>query len=155
MFKVLDGFAKSNTDAILLVARFLIAFIFMPGGFEKLTSLDHFSASLAAHGIPVGGSFALAVLGACVELLGSAAILLGLAFRPTALLMALFTLIAALISHRFWEYPDASRAMQEINFNKNLAIIGGFLGLFVVGPGAYSLDRRIGLASPESLRRPA
>jgi hypothetical protein len=29
-----------NTDAILLVARFLIAFIFIPGGFEKLTSLD-------------------------------------------------------------------------------------------------------------------
>jgi uncharacterized membrane protein YphA (DoxX/SURF4 family) len=51
--------------------------------------LDHFFASLAAHGIPVGGSLALAVLGACVELLGPFAILLGFAFRPTALLMAL------------------------------------------------------------------
>ena len=54
----------------------------------------------------------------------------------------LFTIVATLIAHRFWAYPEAQRAMQQTQFMKNLAIMGGFLFLFVAGAGAWSVDRR-------------
>jgi putative oxidoreductase len=46
-----------------------------------------------------------------------------------------------LISHRFWEYQDAARQMQQTNFSKNMAIIGGFVLLFVQGGGRFALAR--------------
>jgi putative oxidoreductase len=59
------------------------------------------------------------------------------------LLLALFTLVAALIGHRFWEITDAAqRGNQLIHFWKNLAMVGGFLALYVGGAGAFSLDAR-------------
>jgi putative oxidoreductase len=48
--------------------------------------------------------------------------------------------VAALISHRFWDVAGAARAQQEIQFLKNIGIVGGYFALFVAGPGAYSLD---------------
>jgi putative oxidoreductase len=56
--------------------------------------------------------------------------------------MAVFTAVAALIAHQFWQLERAASAAQHIQFIKNLAIIGGFLYLFVAGPGPFSLDRR-------------
>jgi putative oxidoreductase len=56
--------------------------------------------------------------------------------------MAVFTGIAALIAHQFWQLDGAARTAQHIQFMKNLAIIGGFLYVCVAGPGSVSLDRR-------------
>jgi putative oxidoreductase len=64
--------------------------------------------------------------------------------RYAALLLALFTAVAALIAHRFWEIPDAAQYMNQMNhFMKNVTIIGGFLVLFAAGPGRLSLDHRL------------
>jgi putative oxidoreductase len=49
--------------------------------------------------------------------------------------------MATLISHRFWTSPPEERGMQMIQFAKNVAIIGGFLFVFVTGGGRFSLDR--------------
>ncbi|HYZ34105.1 MAG TPA: hypothetical protein VE684_17675 [Crenalkalicoccus sp.] len=38
----------------------------------------------------------------------------------------------------------AARYGNAINFYKNLSIIGGFLLLYVTGPGRYSVDARLG-----------
>ena len=37
----------------------------------------------------------------------------------------------------------AARYANAINFYKNVAIIGGFLLLYVTGPGRYSVDARL------------
>ena len=70
------------------------------------------------------------------------AVLIGFKTRWAALLMLLFTIVATLIAHRFWAYPEAQRAMQQTQFMKNLAIMGGYLFLFVAGAGAWSVDGR-------------
>jgi putative oxidoreductase len=50
-----------------------------------------------------------------------------------------------LIGHRFWEVTDAAqRGNQLIHFWKNIAMIGGFLALYVAGAGAFSVDARRG-----------
>ena len=139
MSDAMDRFTETGHDAVLPAARVAMAAIFLPSGFQKLTHFGGFAASLAQHGVP--GAALLAPIGALVEFFGALLILTGTRLRWAALLMALFTLTAALISHRFWELADAAqRANQHIHFMKNIAIVGGFLSLFVAGPGAYSVD---------------
>ncbi len=139
MSDAMDRVSEAGHDAVLLAARVAMAAIFLPSGLQKITHIGAFGAMLAQHGVP--GAAVLAPLGACVELFGSILILTGTRLRWAALLMALFTAVAALISHRFWEIADAAqRVNQHIHFMKNIAIIGGFLSLFVAGAGAYSVD---------------
>jgi len=44
--------------------------------------------------------------------------------------------------HKYWSAPDAMKMMQQINFNKNIAIAGGLLALAAFGPGRFSIDKR-------------
>src|SRR5712692_4394140 len=89
-------------DTIVLLGRILIGGIFVQSGFDKLMGLDGFGAGLAAPGL------------------------------ATALLMIAFVIVATLISHRFWVLQAAERRTQSVHFAKNVAIIGGFLFLFVI-----------------------
>jgi putative oxidoreductase len=131
-----------GSDVVLLIGRVLMAAIYLNGGFHKLVGLDGFAANLVSHGVPVA-AYPIAVLAACVEFFGSLCVLLGLSTRYAALLMALFTVVAALIGHRFWEMSDpAMYANQMIHFMKNVAMVGGFLLLYAAGPGRLSIDRR-------------
>jgi putative oxidoreductase len=118
-----------------------MAAIFLPSGFGKLTHLAGFEHMLAAKGLPAPGL--LAVIGAASEFSGSVLIALGLFTRWAALLMAVFTVIAALISHDFWIAAEAARRLQYLQFMKNMAIVGGFLILLVGGPGRVSIDRAL------------
>jgi putative oxidoreductase len=60
-------------------------------------------------------------------------------------LLALFTLVAALIGHRFWDVTDAAqRGNQLIHFWMDIAMVGSFLALYVAGAGAFSIDARRG-----------
>jgi len=45
------------------------------------------------------------------------------------------------IFHKFWGIPPDQAMEQQINFMKNVSIVGGFLLLFAFGPGRYSLDQ--------------
>jgi len=132
-------FSRPADSAILLLGRVLVAYLFLPSGFAKLMTVGAFAASLTSRGIPEIVAFPFACLGAATEFFGSLAILAGFQFSATTLLLAAFTVVATLISHRYWEFQDAARRAQEINFGKNLAIIGGLLTMFVAGPGRYSV----------------
>jgi hypothetical protein len=46
-----------------------------------------------------------------------------------------------LIAHRFWEFEGPARQMQQTQFFKNVAIIGGFFALWTAGAGRYAIDR--------------
>lgn len=142
---------QALTDLVLLLGRLLIAAIFVPSGFGKLTHIAGFAHVLASRGVPAPHT--LAIIGACVEFFGSLAVASGLMARSAALLMAAFTLVAALISHRFWIASGAAGVAQYTQFMKNLAIAGGFLFLFVAGPGRYSLLRTADRVRLPSLRR--
>ena len=67
------------------------------------------------------------------------ALILGVAPRLTAVLLAGFTVVASLISHSYWTYPEAQQAAQQTQFFKNAAITGGLLFYYVSGAGSFSL----------------
>jgi putative oxidoreductase len=135
----IDGFARRSRDGLLVLGRILLGGIFVLSGYGKLMGLSAFAASLEQKGVPFASVMAL--IGAPVEFFGGLAIVLGVETRYAAALMILFVITATLISHRFWEYQDAARQMQQTNFSKNMAIIGGFVLLFVQGGGRFALAR--------------
>jgi putative oxidoreductase len=127
-----------SDDWALLLGRIAVGLLFVPSGFGKLMNFSGFAASLAAKGVPFAELFAAAAVAA--ELGGGLLVILGFQIRWVSLVMLVFTAVAAALSHRFWEFDGAARQAQEIQFFKNLAIIGGFLFLHVAGAGAFSLD---------------
>jgi putative oxidoreductase len=138
----IDAVARRGEAPILLLARVAVAALYVPSGWSKLMNIAGFAGVLASKGLP-GPAMAWAVIGAVVEFFGSLAILLGFKTRYAALLLIVFTLVAAFLSHSYWTLADpAAMRNQSIHFWKNIAIIGGLLFLFVRGAGPLSVDRR-------------
>lgn len=137
----LFGFSIAHgvADALLLIARVLPGYVFLMSGWGKLMNLSGFASFLGKQGVPY--AFELATVGAAVEFAVGLALILGIASRYTALLAILFVIVATGIAHRFWEVQGAGRMAESISFNKNMAMIGGLLAIFVAGPGRLSLDR--------------
>ncbi|MBX3602713.1 MAG: DoxX family protein [Rubrivivax sp.] len=121
-------------------ARLLLAAIFVLSGIDKLTHLDGTAAFVAAGGLPMPQL--LAPLAGAFELIAGLAVAIGWQARWAGLLLALFTLVASLVFHRFWSAHAEQAAVQQLLFMKNLAIAGGLLLLFCAGPGPASLDAR-------------
>src|SRR5216684_4697042 len=129
---------SASQDVTLLLGRVALGAIFVKSGLQKLMALSAFAASLASRGVPQSSVWA--VIGATVEFVGGVLIVTGLRTREASLLMVLFVIVATGISHRYWEFADAARRLQESQFFKNLSIIGGFLLLFATGSGRFGLD---------------
>ncbi|HYD16001.1 MAG TPA: DoxX family protein [Hyphomicrobium sp.] len=123
----------SMHDLTSLVARLLIAPIFIIAGFEKITGYAGSAGYMEAYGLP-GMLLPLAIL---VELGGGLAVLLGIFSRWAALALAGFCIVAAVIFHTAWSGDGGQ--MQQIMFMKNLAMAGGLLLLFANGPGRYAV----------------
>ena len=73
------------------------------------------------------------------------AIVVGVFARPLAVLLAFYTLGSALIAHHYWTMTGLAQLDNMLHFYKNVSIMGGFLVLYVTGPGKYSVDARFGL----------
>ena len=92
-----------------------------------------------------------AIIAVVMEFFVGIAIILGLLTRPLAVLLAIYTLGTALIGHHFWTLSGMPRMENEINFFKNISIIGGLLLLYLTGAGRYSIDARLGMAETEGV----
>ncbi|MBI1208863.1 MAG: DoxX family membrane protein [Azospirillum sp.] len=116
-----------------LIARALLAAIFIQSGLGKIVGFSGAAAYMAGHGMPVAELFLVGAI--AVELGGGLALLLGWQARWAALALFLFIIPTTLIFHAYWAVPEAQARNQEIHFMKNLAIMGGMLMVWVFGPG--------------------
>jgi putative oxidoreductase len=133
-----DSLAARTSDTVLIAGRLAMGIIFFQSGLAKLTALSAFSGTLGNRGVPFPGFWG--PVGAISEFAGGAMIILGLGTRYAAALIVIFVIIATVISHRYWEFAEPARRLQEGQFYKNLAITGGALFLFICGAGRFSLD---------------
>jgi putative oxidoreductase len=118
-----------------LLGRILIAALFVPEGFEKLTSFWPTVEYAASHGLPVP---ALAIAAAiAIELGGGLLVLIGWKARWAAGVIAIFCVVTAVIFHN--NFADMG---ERINFFKDIAIAGGLLQLAYFGAGPFSVDNR-------------
>lgn len=127
-------------NGLTLLGRILLAALFVPAGFSKIAGFDGTAGYIASVGLPLP---ALGVVIAIVVELGLGLLLLvGYRSRLSALVIALFTVVAGVIFHNYWASPADQVMMQQINFFKNLSIAGGLLFITAFGPGAWSIDAR-------------
>lgn len=123
---------KKLEDTGFLIARILMPVLFIVAGWGKITGYAGTQQYMEAMGVP-GFFLPLTIL---LEFGGGLAVLFGLLTRFTAIVTAVFTLITAFVFH-----SDFAVDGNSISFMKNLTIAGGYLLLFITGPGAYSIDR--------------
>jgi putative oxidoreductase len=107
-----------------LLARAMLAYIFIVEGAEKLAGYSGVADYVQAHGVN-GRLLPLVIL---AELGGGLLVLFGLKTRWAAITLFGFCLLTALFFH--------TGADQAIQLQKNVAMAGGFLALALLGPGA-------------------
>ena len=121
-------------NAIVLVARILLAHIFLLSGFGKLGAGYAATQSyMEAMGLP-GALLPLVIL---LEISGSLALIVGFLTRWAALTLAVFCIVSALIFHR--NFGDQTQMIMSM---KNFAMAGGLLMLYVHGAGKFSVDAK-------------
>lgn len=127
-------------NPLALIARLLLAALFLPAGIGKITGFEGTVGYIASVGLPLPTIAAVAAL--AVEVLGGLALLVGFGTRWAALFLALFTLVASFFFHNYWSVPAEQQFMQQLLFMKNVGVTGGLLALAAFGAGAFSLDAR-------------
>ncbi len=114
--------------SIALIARILMAYIFLVAGWGKITAYSATVGYMESMGVP-GAMLPLTIL---VEFGGGLALLFGFQARFAAFGLGVFSLITAFLFH--------GGEADAINFMKNFAMAGGLFFLMLHGAGKLSLD---------------
>jgi putative oxidoreductase len=130
----------SSRDVVALLARVLIAALFIPAGFGKLMNFAGTVGYITSAGLPLPQ--VAAVIAIVVELGLGLLFLFGFKTRWVALALALFTVAASFGFHHYWSMPADKVMVNQLMFFKNLAIAGGLLAFWAFGPGRLSVDER-------------
>ena len=117
-----------------ILGRILLSAIFLINGIGKIFNYEGTIQYMENFDVPAY----LIIPAITVEILFPILLIIGYYTKFSALVLSLFTLVLAVIFH-----TDFSNQMQLMSFLKNIAIAGGFLIIFVYGPGKYSLDHKL------------
>ncbi len=115
-------------EIVLLVGRILFGAFFIMSGLNHFQNLAMMSGYAQSKNVP---SPRLAVIGTGVMLVvGGASVLLGIVPIVGLTVLILFLLSTLVTMHDFWNMKDPQqRAAEQVNFLKNVALIGASLAL--------------------------
>jgi putative oxidoreductase len=133
-------------DEVILTARVLLATLFLIFGWRKLRDYSGTVSQMVKDGAPL--PVLATAISIFMELPVAFAVAIGTFTRPSALLLALYTLGTALIGHHYWTVKGADQVASMEGFYKDLSIMGGFLLLSITGAGKYSIDAFCSIAAP-------
>jgi putative oxidoreductase len=120
---------------IPLLARIFLSIVFIKSGVDKLLDPENTRQTMESAGIPFSGILLVPTI--IVLIAGGLSVLVGYWARYGALLLVGFLIPATLIFH-----TDFSQGLQQIQFLKNLGLMGGLLMVFAYGAGRWSLSDR-------------
>jgi putative oxidoreductase len=131
---------------VSVVGRVLLSGIFLLSAVgNKIPNYHEVAKVMESVGIP---SPQLMLAGAIAFLIvGSASLTLGLWARIGASLLLVFLVLATYYFHAFWKLEGQEAQMQQIQFMKNVALMGAMLFVVANGPGKMSLDESAGRKS--------
>ena len=131
--------AVTLNPMLLLVGRILMASLFIVSGAKKALAFAGTAGYFAKLGMPVPE--VMAALAIAIELGGGILMLIGWKTRLVAWVQILLVVIATFLAHRFWEFDASQYNAQQVQFLKNLSIIGGLFYIAAAGAGAASVDK--------------
>lgn len=126
------------TDIVLLVARILIATVFVVSCIDKLRGSPQEWRAIQGLHIPWPAAMER-VAGAC-ELIGAMMLIFGVGARLGSVLLALFMIFITIAFLRYWSFaghPEAKKG-QATAFYSNLATVGGLVYITALGPGSLA-----------------
>jgi len=129
---------------LVVVARLLLAAMFILSGVAKLGDITGTAGFIASAGLPAPAF--LAVAAGLLELVAGLALVVGFKARWAALALGVFTLLATVVFHAYWAAPAAQQYVQQLMFMKNLAVAGGMFLVAALGAGPASIDARLASA---------
>ncbi|MEO7787710.1 MAG: DoxX family protein [Sphingomicrobium sp.] len=129
-----------QADIALLVARLLMASLFLWSGIEKIFDMHGAADFAASAGIPF--ALQLMPLAILLELGCAVALIIGWQTRVAAIALALWMIILGPLFHQFWSVPP-DRWQESIDgFFHHLVMIGGMIYVAVFGPGGLAVEAR-------------
>lgn len=126
---------------LFLLGRILYGGFFLVSGIRHFRQVDAMVPYAASKGVPAPR---LAILGSgLLAALGGLSILLGAWPRWGVLLIAVFLIPVSFQMHNYWADRDPqARQMNEVQFHKNMALLGAALMLLMIRePWVLSLGR--------------
>ena len=114
-----------------LIGRIFLSALFLFNGIAKIFYYEGTIEYMENFGVP-GVLIYPAII---IEILFPILLIIGYKTRFSAIVLASFTILLAIIFH-----TDFSNQMQLTAFLKNFAIAGSFLIIFVYGPNKCSID---------------
>jgi len=146
-----------------VVGRVLLSAIFLASALgNKIPKFNDVVGYMASEGVPVpkimlGGAIVFLIV-------GSLSIILGFKARIGATLLLVFLILATYFFHDFWTVSNDAmwvlslnedvkkpvKLVENINFMKNLGLMGAMLMIIANGAGAMSLDARFAAGAEKS-----
>lgn len=116
-----------------LIGRVLISVIFLISGINKIFNFGGTQQFMEMKGMPLTSILLIAAI--IIEVFGAIAIILGYKAKWAALILIIFMIPTTLIFHL-----NLGDQMQQIQFLKNLAMIGGLIYVALFGSGPFSME---------------
>lgn len=129
-------------DIADLLARILLAFLFIYEAIDGLVFFDKTKATMTAYGLTWRQDLMLWFL-IILMLVGGILVLIGYYANIGAFMLLMYWLPFTLIVYSFWNDPAEFKRIHALYFMRNLAMCGGLLLLIANGAGKYSVKRLI------------
>jgi putative oxidoreductase len=126
--------SQAYQDGVALLARVLLAALFINAGYHKIVEFDAVVDSIMGRGIPLPQIATVVVI--LTELVGGLMVLVGFQARWAAFGIMLLIIPINYFYHPFWADDGQLSA-----FLKNASVMGGMLFVTVHGPGRLALQR--------------
>lgn len=123
---------REQHDVGLVIARLLLGALFLVTAYYKFDDPDGVARFLTDAGFPAANAFTWGA--ALLELVGGAALIVGVFPGPFALVLALYLVPTTLLFHR-----DLDQDWQITNLIKNTGVIGGLLAIWATRGGRIRL----------------
>ena|SRR3989338_7087674 len=124
-------------DIIFLLGRIILGGYFIVSSWGHFKNLEGMAGYATSKGVPSPRAAVFA--GGVLLLLGGLGVLFGIAPELSLALLIIFLVPVSYKMHAFWKETDPNkRMMEQIQFMKNMALIGALLMLYAV-PWAYTV----------------
>ena len=122
-------------SGLLLAGRICLAIVYLVSGIHKGIWFRKAEKEFQDARVPLLHFFLIGTI--VLHLVAPVLLITGMFVTKTAIALAVFTVVATLKVHHFWNMSGDDRLIQSRIALTNLAVIGGLLVLAAAGPGKF------------------